>query len=133
MGIYMREKRIRVMKVCIIPMLLSCIFSGCSDTTQKETQLEESIIKVHQTIENTQENIEEMLSTENTKNIQQETAEQWAKGYGLPVDEKEQEEAETECSEKMELLQDVYKQAYKGEASNVILNEETVLEIKRRL
>lgn len=116
MGIYMREKRIRVMKVCIIPMLLSCIFSGCSDTTQKETQLEGSIIKVQQTIENTKE-----------------TAEQWVKGYGLPVDEKEQEEAETECSEKMELLQDVYKQAYKGEASNVILDEETVLEMQKKL
>ena len=94
----------------------NCILSGCNDTTQKETQLEESSMEVQQTIENTQA-----------------TAEQWAKGYGLPVDEKEQEEAETECSEKMELIQDIYKQAYKGDASNVILTEETVLEIQKKL
>ena len=87
----MRKNRICTRKLCIIPILLICILSGCNDTTQKETQLEESSMEVQQTIENTQA-----------------TAEQWAKGYGLPVDEKEQEEAETECSEKMELIQDIY-------------------------
>ena len=41
------------------------------------------------------EDTEEVSSTEETKNTEEEAAVQWEKGYDLPVDEQEREEAET--------------------------------------
>ena len=43
------------------------------------------------------EDTEEVSSTEETKNTEEEAAVQWEKGYDLPVDEQEREEAETDC------------------------------------
>ena len=54
-------------------------------------------------------------------------------GYGLPVDEQEEKEAENDCKKMMELIFDIYKDADKGTASNVVLNDETVLEMQKRL
>ena len=55
-----------------------------------------------------------------------EAAVQQEKGYDLYVDEKEREEAEDDCEKVMQLILDIYKQADKGESSNVVLSEETV-------
>lgn len=54
-------------------------------------------------------------------------------GYGLPVDEQEEKEAANDCKKMMELIFDIYKDADKGTASNVVLNDETVLEIQKQL
>lgn len=43
------------------------------------------------------EDTEEVSSTEETKSAEEEAAEQWEKGYGLPVDEQEEKEAENDC------------------------------------
>ena len=67
------------------------------------------------------------------KSAEEEAAEQWEKGYGLPVDEQEEKEAENDCKKMMELIFDIYKDADKGTASNVVLNDETVLEMQKRL
>ena len=75
------------------------------------------------------ENIEEISSIEDIKSAEKEAAEQWAKGYDLPMDEREEKESENDCSTMMELIWGIYEHAYKGEASNVVLNDETVLEI----
>lgn len=40
---------------------------------------------------------EEVASAEEAKSEKQEAAEQWEKGYDLPVDEQEREEAESDC------------------------------------
>ena len=79
------------------------------------------------------EDTEEVSSTEETKSAEEEAAEQWEKGYGLPVDEQEEKEAENDCKKMMELIFDIYKDADKGTASNVVLNDETVLEMQKRL
>lgn len=63
----------------------------------------------------------------------EEAAEQWAKGYGLPVDEQEEKEAENDCRTMMELIFDIYEDADKGIASNVVLNDETILEMQKKL
>ena len=67
------------------------------------------------------------------RNAEEETAELWEKGYDLPIDEHEMEEAETDCKKLMELYADVYEFADKGTASNVVLDDETVLEMQKQL
>ena len=75
----------------------------------------------------------EETSTEETKSAEVDAVEQWAKGYDLPVDEQEREEAEIDCKNMMELIFDIYENADKGEASNVVLNDETVLEMQKKV
>lgn len=73
----------------------------------------------------------EITSTEATIS-EEEAAEQWEKGYGLPVDEQEEAEAENDCREMMELVFDIYEDADKGMVSEVILEDKTVLEMQKR-
>lgn len=61
------------------------------------------------------------------------TAEQWKKGYDLPVDAHERKEAEEQCKKVMEHISGTYEQAEKGESLNVILSEETVLEMQLKV
>ena len=76
---------------------------------------------------------EEASMTEKTKNAEKEATEQWEKGYDLPVDEQEREEAELQCKEMMERISGIYESAYKGEVSNVVLDDKTVLEMQKKL
>lgn len=55
------------------------------------------------------------------------------KGYNLPVEEVEKEEAENDCENIMELILDIYEQAEKGESSNVVLSDETILEMQDKV
>ena len=77
------------------------------------------------------EDTEEVSSTEETKSVEEEAAEQWEKGYGLPVDEQEVKEAENDCITMMELIFDIYEGANKGTASNVTLSDEIVFEMQK--
>ena len=79
------------------------------------------------------EDTEEVSSTEETKSAEEEAAEQWEKGYDLPVDEQEREEAETDCKKLMEHYLDIYETADKGIASNVVLDDQTVLEMQKKV
>ena len=79
------------------------------------------------------ENIEEISSIEDIKSAEKEAADQWAKGYDLLMDEREEKESENDCSTMMELIWGIYEHAHKGEASNVVLNDETVLEMQNKL
>ena len=76
---------------------------------------------------------EEVASAEEAKSEKQEAAEQWEKGYDLPVDEQEREEAESDCKKVMGLISDIYHRADKGDASNVVLNDETIHEMQDRI
>ena len=55
------------------------------------------------------------------------------KGYDLSFAEAEQREAATDCKKKMEQIQSIYERADKGEASNVVLQDETMLEMQKAL
>lgn len=79
------------------------------------------------------EDTKEVSSTEETKSAEEEAAEQWEKGYGLPVDEQEEKEAENDCRAMMEHIYEIYKEADKGTASNVVLTDETILELQKKL
>ena len=57
---------------------------------------------------------------------------QWANGYNLPIASREREEAEADCKDVMLLLHSLYEQADKGESSNVVLSDETILEMRNK-
>lgn len=72
-------------------------------------------------------------NTKETKDTNQEARAQWEKGYDLPLEEAEQAEAVTECKKMMEQIQSIYKLADKGEASNVVLQGETMFEMQKAM
>ncbi len=53
----------------------------------------------------------------------------WEKGYDLPVDENERKEAEADLRAALELTRDIYQEADKGDASNVVLSEEVLIQL----
>ena len=79
-----------------------------------------------------QENANEKSSAEKMKSTVI-SAEQWEKGYDLPLNEKEKEEAENDCRERMELISDIYKSVDRENAFDVVLNDETILEMQEKL
>ena len=95
----------------IMVFLIGCFVCACG---KKDSVAGKSLV----------EDTEEVSSTEETKSAEEEVAEQWEKGYDLPVDEQEREEAETDCKKLMELYLDIYETADKGTASNVVLDEQ---------
>lgn len=104
----------------IMVFLIGCFVCACG---KEKSVVGETLV----------EDTEEVSSTEETKSVDEEAAEQWEKGYGLPVDEQEEKEAANDCKKMMELIFDIYKDADKGTASNVVLNDETVLEMQKQL
>lgn len=60
-------------------------------------------------------------------------SEQQEKGYDLPIEENEKQEAQSECIEVMELISEIYAKADKGKASNVVISEKTLLEMRNRV
>lgn len=79
------------------------------------------------------EDSKKVSSMGETKSTEEAAAEQWEKGYGLPVDEQEEKEAENDCRVMMGHIYDIYKEENKGNASDVILDEETILEMQKKL
>ena len=83
---------------------------------------------------NRQEEQEHILETdssnetdlEKTENDNLSEEERWAKGYDLPIEEEKKKEAEADCLARMDKLSDIYKNADKGDASNVVLSDETL-------
>lgn len=104
----------------IIVFLIGCFVCACG---KEDSVVGESLV----------EDTEEVSSTEETKSAEEEAAEQWEKGYDLPVDEQEREEAETDCKKLMERYLDIYETADKGIASNVVLDDQTVLEMQKKV
>ena len=112
----LREKSI----LLIMVFLIGCFVCACG---KEKRVVGETLV----------EDTDEVSSTEEAKSDEEEAAEQWEKGYGLPVDEQEEKEAESDCKKMMELIFDIYNGADKGTASNVVLNDETVLEMQKKL
>ena len=54
-------------------------------------------------------------------------------GLWAPVDEQEEKEVENDCRAMMERIYEFYKEADKGTASNVVLTDETILELQKKL
>lgn len=63
----------------------------------------------------------------------QKSVAQWANGYNLPVNQRERKEAEADCMDVMASLGELYEQAEKGDASNIVLSDETILEMRDKV
>lgn len=72
---------------------------------------------------------------EDTGNLisEEQSEEQIEKGYDLPVDVSQREEVENDCKKMMELIRGIYEQADKGDASNVVLSDETICSMQNKL
>lgn len=99
-----------------ISLIMTICVSGCSDTFPEETLVDETVIEVSE-----------------KRKSEEEASEQWEKGYNLPVEEQEKKEAEKDCKKIMELYFSIYESADKGTASNIALNDKTVLEIQKKV
>ena len=104
----------------IMVFLIGCFVCSCG---KEKSVVGETLV----------EDTEEVSSTEETKSAEEEAAEQWEKGYDLPVDEQEREEAESDCKKVIGLISDIYDCADKGDASNVVLKDETIHEMQERI
>lgn len=67
-----------------------------------------------------------MISYENKSFSEKEVYE---KGYNLPVEREQKEEAETDCSQIMNKIKKIYKECDKGTASNVVISDKTALKM----
>lgn len=94
-------------------LILSCFMYSCG----KEVEIPDEIFP---------EDTETLASEEKSE-------EQIEKGYDLPVDASQREEAENDCKTMMELIRDIYEQADKGDASNVVLSDETIFAMQDKL
>lgn len=66
-------------------------------------------------------------------NATEEMTDVWEKGYGLPIDEKERKEAQDDSNSVLQLTSELYMQADKGEASNVVLSDSTLLAMQQKI
>lgn len=104
----------------IMIFLIGCFVCACG---KEDSIAGESLV----------EDTEKVSFTEETKSAEEEAAEQWEKGYGLLVDEQEEKEAENDCRAMMERIYDIYKEADKGTASNVVLSDEIIFGLQKKL
>ena len=58
-------------------------------------------------------------------------AEIYERGYNLPIDSAEQEEAEQDCAEMMEAIRDIYEEADKGTSINAVISQETAIKMQQ--
>ena len=84
---------------------------------------------------NGRERTEIVSDSEGKEDITEESTEtdRIAKGYDLLVSDSERKEAEDDCKEKMELIAELYKNADKGYASNVIIADEIIDQMVEKL
>lgn len=84
---------------------------------------------------NGRERMEIVSDSEGKEDITEESTEtdRVAKGYDLLVSDSERKEAEDDCKEKMELIAELYKNADKGYASNVIIADEIIDQMVEKL
>ena len=103
--------------LCAACILVLSGIAGCSNVPQTKIHIPEN-------------DSEELVSKQNNLKEEQEQLE---KGYNLPIDDGERKEAERDCKKVMDLISDIYKHAEKGETSNVVLSDETVLKMQDKL
>lgn len=101
----------------IIILLCSISISACR---KKAENSEGTLVK----------SVEEIGSEENVKNPEEEIAGQLEKGYDLPIDDGEREEAKADCKRVMEIIADIYEKADKGTSSNVVISHKTISQMQ---
>ena len=84
----------------IMAFLIGCFVCACG---KEDSIVDESLV----------EDTEDVSSTEEIKSAEEEAAEQWEKGYDLPLDEQEREEAETDCKKLLSAISRIYRVTFR--------------------
>ena len=101
--------------ILLIIMLLCCVsFCACNNSGERTEIISDSGAKEDITEESTEKD-------------------SVAKGYDLPVSDSERKEAEDDCKEMMGLISELYKNADKGYASNVVIADEVIDQMVEKL
>ena len=100
-------------------VLISCLLCGC--------------IRRDRTLDSQLMDSRDVDSTEENENAKEDVAEQWEKGYDLPINETERKEAEDECKKVLVLISDIYILADKGDAVNPVLDDKTIYKMQDRI
>ena len=94
--------------ILLVIMLLCCVsFCACNNSGERTEIISDSEAK-------------EDITEESTE------MDRVAKGYDLTVSDSERKEAEDDCKEMMGLISELYKNADKGYASNVVIADEVI-------
>lgn len=75
----------------------------------------------------------EFAEKDGEKEYAESTDRQIEKGYDLPIDARQRAEAEEDCKEMMGLILELYKNADKGSASNVVIADEVIDQMVEKL
>lgn len=116
----MIDIRKKLKQIFLFIFLVSIFLCVCQRSNEKPEQTPS---------EETNQNMTEASGSKQ----EDEAAKQMEKGYDLPVDDNEKEEAETDCKNIMELLSDIYVNADKGDTLNVILSDETIFAMQDKI
>lgn len=101
--------------ILLIIMLLCCVsFCACNVGRERRKMISDSGAKEDVT--------EESVETDRA-----------AKGYDLPVSDSERKKAEDDCKEMMGLISELYKNADKGCAANVVIADEVIDQMAEKL
>lgn len=106
----------------IVILMCSVLFCACSNSgeSMKTTNADKN---------------EENRNKENAESTDEEadTNKKVDNGYDLPIDASQRKEAEDDCKKMMELIHEIYIQADKGDALNIVLSDETISEMQNKL
>ena len=110
-------------KVILVAYVMMCVglLCACNNNGNMKNKY------AGKTGENEQEEYAESTDEET------ETDRQIEKGYDLPIDARQWEEAEEDCKEMMGLISELYKNADKGCASNVVIADEVIDQMVEKL
>lgn len=112
-------KKIQRIFLIIFVALLCCIFVGC---THKNTVSEDK---------ESNKGMDVSDEPEDTRELSE--AEIYERGYDLPIESAEQEEAEKDCAAMMEAIRDIYKEADKGTSINAVISQATALKMQQTI
>lgn len=110
-------KKIQRIFLIIFAALLCCFSAGCS---HKNTPAEDKDSNKDASVSDEPEDTEELSE-----------AEIYERGYDLPIDSAEKEEAERDCAEMMEAIRDIYEEADKGTSINAVISQETAIKMQQ--
>lgn len=109
-------------KYVFMVVMLLCVTLFCS-CGKKESTIGKNMPESDKKSEDTHE------VTEGEQDIK----EQIEKGYDLPVDDSQKEEAEKDCKELMKLIDNIYKEADIGDDLSAVLSDDTILKMQNAL
>lgn len=112
---------------CFIICILMCSIMFCSCSKEGVNTKEKKNITVQETKKEVIEETAESIEQEEFVDFESE------KGYDLPVPDQDRVEAEQDSWRLMALLTDIYKNADKGNSSNVVLGSNTIKKMTMKI